>query len=161
MTSRCNRVFVCAAVMTLCAAAALTASDPDTAGMLRVFDGMERAIKAGDRNGFMYFVHPRGIRDDLVGDSGFSGEELFRQARAGHWFLKPRMAEMRDEDRGGLFVIPCDIIYFGTNRSAVRVFALPVYLHERKTWVLLGVGKNIDRVFALARRYRENKALKP
>ncbi len=92
---------------TLCTLAALAllaphalASDPDTAGMKRTFDAMDKALAGSDADAFAALWHPEGFAANLVGSSGLSGRQVYGQGSRKGWFLKPHMDRITSPTRG-------------------------------------------------------------
>ena len=137
------------------------ASQPDESGMQRAIDGLEKAIKAKDETMFKEFWHSDGYQLNLVGSSGLSGKKVFEQGTSKSWFLKAHMTKLTQDGRAGMFIVPCDVWSWETEKVVDKVWVLPVWLEDQKKWVILGGGENLEQVLALSRRYLNKQPLEP
>jgi hypothetical protein len=141
------------------AAASARASDPDTAGMKRAFDALEKALRDGDEPAFERGWFPEGYRQNLVGGSGLPGRRVFKQGHRKGWVLRPDLSRLEGTGRGAPWIVPCDVWSHVKNRSVDHVDAALIW-HDGR-WVILGAGEKRAQVLALARRYLEKKPLAP
>jgi hypothetical protein len=135
------------------------AADPDTAGMERLFQRLEKAIRDAQEPPFKQGWHPDGYAKNLVGGSGLPGASVFRQGSRKQWYLRPDLKALRTTGRGAPYLVPCDIWSWKQNRRVDHVWAALIW--HGKAWVILGAGEKLEEVEALARRYQEKKPLAP
>ncbi len=136
------------------------ASDPDTAGLERVFTGMKQALAASKEAPFKALWHPEGYKKNLVGGSGLAGRQVFRQGSKKGWYLKPDMESIRSVpgSMGAPWLIKCDIWSVKKGKAVDQIWALLIY---RKAWLMLGGGEKRAQVEALGQRYAARKPLAP
>lgn len=137
------------------------ASDPDTAGMARVFASMKRALQTKNAKLFQKQWHALGYKKNLVGTSGLAGKQVFKQGSRKGWFLQPEMGKLRSipGQRGAPWIVPSVIFSAKKKRAVDKVFALLIY--KEKRWMLLGAGEKLAQVEALGKRYLDKKGLEP
>jgi hypothetical protein len=134
-------------------------SDPDTAGMQRAFDALDKALRDGDETAFSRGWHPRGYAENLVGGSGLPGRKVFKQGHRKGWVLRPDLLRLEGTGRGAPWIVPCVVWSHVKNRSVDHVHAALIW-HEKR-WVILGAGEKKAQVQALAQRYLEKRPLPP
>lgn len=156
-----STVLLIAAAAWLLEPPAASASDPDTAGMQRAFDAMERALKAGEEAPFKAQWDPRGYDENLVGGSGLAGRAVFRQGTRKRWYLKPELAKLRSVPRhhGAPWIVPCEVWSRPKQRAVDAIFTLVIW--NNKSWQILGGGERLEEVEALGQRYVAKKPLAP
>jgi len=137
------------------------ASSPDTAGMKRVFDKMQKALESKSEKLFKAQWHAVGYRENLVGGSGLAGYKVFKQGSRKGWYLKPDMSKLRSipGQRGAPWIIPSKIWSPKKKRAVDAIFAMLIY--HKKKWVMLGGGEKLKEVEALGQRYVSKKPLPP
>lgn len=148
------------ALALLCLASAPSfATDPDTAGMGRMFTSLEKGIREAKEALFKKSWYPESYTKNLVGGSGLAGEQVYRQGTRKQWFLKPDLKQLKTTGRGSPFLVPCDIWSWKQNKAVDHIWAALIW-HGR-AWVILGAGEKLAQVEELARRYQEKKPLAP
>ena len=135
------------------------ASDPDTAGMARLFASLEKGIREASEALFKAGWHPEGYTRNFVGGSGLAGFKVYNQGTRKHWFLRPDLKALKTVGRGAPFIVPCDIWSWEKNKAVDHVWAALIW--HGKAWVILGAGEKLAEVEALAKRYQEKKPLAP
>ena len=145
----------------LMAAAPALASDPDTAGMKRLFDAQEAALRGADEPAYRAGWDPRGYADNLVGGSGIAGRRVFGQGTHKGWFFKPDLRRLIQAERGGPWIVSCDVWSWKKSRTVDHVWAVLLWHAESKAWRILGAGEKRAQVEALARRQKAGQPLAP
>jgi hypothetical protein len=135
------------------------ATDPDTAGMKRLFADLEKGLRAAREPLFKSGWLPESYTANLVGGSGLPGSAVYRQGTRKKWYLKPDLDALQTTGRGAPFIVPCDIWAWEKGKALDRVHAALIY--NGKTWIILGAGEKLAQVQALARRWQEKKPLAP
>jgi hypothetical protein len=149
-----------AIVATLCTAPlSALAADPDTAGMARLFQRLESAIRDAREAEFKKGWHPEGYAKNLVGGSGLPGQSVFKQGSRKQWYLKPDLKALKTTGRGAPYLVSCEIWSWKQSKAVDHVWAALIWYG--KAWVILGAGEKLAQVEALARRYQEKKPLAP
>ncbi len=136
------------------------ASDPDTAGMERIFTAMKAALKAKKEAPFKAVWHAEGYQKNLVGGSGIAGRNVFAQGSRKGWYIKPDMKSLRSipGQMGAPWLIKCDIWSVKKKKAVDQIWALLIY---KKGWLMLGGGEKRAQVEALGKRYMSKKPLAP
>ncbi|MFZ5784814.1 MAG: hypothetical protein ACOY3Y_00095 [Acidobacteriota bacterium] len=133
------------------------AADPDTAGMERLFQSLEKAIRDAQEPPFKKGWHPEGYAKNLVGGSGLPGAAVFKQGTRKQWYLKPDLKAFKTTGRGAPYLVPCDIWSWKQSKAVDHVWAALIY--QGRAWVILGAGEKLEEVEALAKRYQAKKPL--
>ena len=161
-----RQVFAGVLALGLCLAlgADAAASDPDTAGMKRVFDALEKAVRASAEADFEKHWHPAGYATNLVGGSGLPGKRVFEQGSRKGWFLKPDLDKLQalPGRLGGPWIVRCDVWSWKKERAVDEIHALLVHMRGKtRKMVMLGGGERLEEVIALGRRWVDKKPLAP
>jgi hypothetical protein len=134
------------------------ATDPDTAGMKRLFASLEKGLREAREPLFKSGWLPESYATNLVGGSGLPGSSVYRQGTRKKWYLKPDLDALQTTGRGAPFIVPCDIWAWEKGKAVDKVHAALIY---KKGWIILGAGEKLAQVQALAKRWQEKKPLAP
>ena len=138
--------------VTLGLAGSASATDPDTAGIERVFTALHKTHLDKNQPGAKVLWHPKAWTANLVGGSGLTGKAAYAQGSRERWWLKPDMPKLTNLDRAGQsWLVPCLVWSERKNRAVDKVVAVVVFHKDR--WVLLGAGESREQVEALAKRW--------
>ncbi|MCC6748397.1 MAG: hypothetical protein IT371_12110 [Deltaproteobacteria bacterium] len=148
-----------AALVTIVAPSPTRASDPDVAGMQRIFTAMEGALRTPNEKVFKAHWFPAGYEKNLVGGSGLPGKAVFGQGSRKKWYLKADFSKLTSVGRGGPWIVYCDIWSWEREKAVDDVHAALIYV--KKQWVVLGAGEKKEQVEALAKRYLAKQPLEP
>lgn len=135
------------------------ASDPDTAGMQKLFDGLESAWRSNDETAFKSLYHPLGYMENLVGGSGLAGKAAFKQGARKGWFFKPDFKTLGGVSRGAPWLVRCDLWSWKKKRAVDRVWVL--FATHKSKRVVIGAGEKKSEVEDLARRWLKKLPLRP
>ncbi len=130
----------------------LPADQPDISGMLRPFQWLEAALKTDNEALFRTHWQPAGYMENLLGTEEFSGHDIFIQWKANGWYFKPDSSKLQQDGRGGPYILYCDIWSWDQNASVGEVWALPVYVQEKKIWTILAVSSDYQAIVYLSRQ---------
>ncbi len=147
-----------AVIAVLVLAAPAFATDPDTAGMKRLFAQLEKGLREANEPLFKSGWHAEGYANNLVGGSGLAGYKVYKQGTRKKWYLKPDFSKMQTTGRGAPFLVSCDVWSWEKGKAVDHVWAALIW---DKQWVILGAGEKLPEVEALARRWQEKKPLAP